>query len=291
VFTVTGLASPTAYAFKLTSTDYQDYTVPGGYTATPNGSFTPAAITLTPKPATATITASVAGGGTIAGLTMTANPSSGVSVSTTGNVVTATGLTPGTDYDLTVTSTNYEDYPLTYTNPAINGTFTQSITLVPKKATATITASVAGGGTIAGLTVVGPITGATISTVGNVITITGLTSGTAYNFTVRSDDYLDQSVAYTATPNGAFTTSITLPPKPATATITIAGGAAAVGNLAVTSNPAVTPTRVGSVFTFTLPSGAPYTFTVTATGYQTATTTYTATPNGTFSETITPTAN
>jgi hypothetical protein len=297
VFTVTGLTSGTAFTFTLSADHYQNQTL--NYTATPKGTFEPDAVTMVPKPATASI--SVSNTPVPAGLSLAVSPSTGVSgagASASGSW-SVTGLTPGTAYTFTITSTHYLDATLNYTATPEGAYAPAAVTLVPKPASASI--SVSNTPLPAGLNLAAsPSTGVSglgASTLG-AWSVTGLAPGTAYTFTITSANFQDAVLTYTATPGGTFNPAqVTLVPKPpATASITVAGAAASAPGVNVTSTctPAnVTGTRTPStdIWVFTVPVGHSCTFTASATGFTPATSSpaYVATASGTYSTTLTPT--
>jgi hypothetical protein len=298
VFTVTGLVPETAYSFTLTANQHQDRILT--YTATPKGTFEPDAVTMVPKPATATITVN---GMPIAGLALTVTPSGGpaptVTGPTAGGVFTVTGMMAPNSYSFKITSTNYQDFtiPGGYTATP-EGSFTPSaITLTLKPASASIMVN----GAPPGLALTVTPAGAPVVVSGpdgsGIFTVTGLVPGTTYAFKVTATNYEDFTIpgGYTASAGGVFNPpAITLTPKPATASITVAGGAQAVANVNVTSTctPAnVTGSRTPStdIWVFSLPAGHSCTFTASATGYtsKTSSPAYVATPGGVYATTIT----
>jgi hypothetical protein len=117
VFSVTGMSAGTSYSFIVRSTHYQDVTVtPTPYVATPNGKFTPAAVTVTLlKQATAivTVTGGPNGGGAI---TVTADPAA-AKQDRTDKVFTLT-LSPSTPTTSSYTFTASANGFVTATSPA-----------------------------------------------------------------------------------------------------------------------------------------------------------------------------
>jgi hypothetical protein len=125
IFTVTGMQPGTTYGFKITSTNYEDFTLPGGYTASAGGVFNPPAITLTPKPATATIT--VAGGAASASdVTVTCSTASIVGTKS-GSTWTFTLPTSGS-YTFTADATGFQATTSSAYTWQPNGTFSTTLT-------------------------------------------------------------------------------------------------------------------------------------------------------------------
>ncbi|HBH82197.1 MAG: hypothetical protein A2X05_03425 [Bacteroidetes bacterium GWE2_41_25] len=144
--------------------------------------------------ATVTFTAPVSNGGSaITGYTVTSNPGS-ITASGSASPITVTGLTNGTAYTFTVTATNANG-----SGPASSASNSVTPSTVPgaptigtaiagnAQATVTFTAPVSDGGSVlTGYTVTSNPGSITASGSASPITVTGLTNGTAYTFTVTA---------------------------------------------------------------------------------------------------------
>ncbi len=197
--TVTGLTNGTAYTFTVTATNVAGTgpasaassavtprTVPGAPTAV--------AATAGNAQAAVTWTAPASdGGAAISGYTVTSSPGAKTcATATTG--CTVTGLTNGTAYTFTVTATNVAG-----TGPASAASSAVTPRTVPGAPTAvaatagnaqaavTWTAPASdGGAAISGYTVTSSPGAKTCATATTGCTVTGLTNGTAYTFTVTA---------------------------------------------------------------------------------------------------------
>ncbi len=232
--TVTGLANGTAYTFTVTATNA---TGTGAASAASNSATT---ATVPGAPTIGTATAGNAqasvpftqpasnGGSTITSYTATSTPDNftGTLTQAGSGTITVTGLTNGTAYTFTVTATNAIGTGVA--SAASNSVTPATVPGAPTIGTATagdaqasvpFTASGSNGGsTIISYTATsspGSITG-TLSQAGSgTITVTGLTNGTAYTFTVKATNAAGQGAASDAsnsvTPLAGFTcgTSIT----------------------------------------------------------------------------------
>jgi hypothetical protein len=233
--------------------------------------------------ATVSFTAPVSNGGSpITGYTVTS--SDGQTASDTSSPITITGLESGMTYTFTVAATNSVG-----TGPASAASSAITLAYVPgapthvmatagdEQATVNFTAPVSNGGS--------PITGYTVtSNPGNItatgtsspMTITGLTNGTAYTFTVKATNSAGDSEASEASDS---VTPVTVPGAPTGVTATAGNEEATVSFTApaddggspityytVTSSPgSISVARAASPITVDgLENGTTYTFTVTA---------------------------
>ena len=237
--------------------------------------------------ATVTFTAPANDGGSaITGYTVTSNPG-GITATGASSPITVTGLTNGTSYTFTVTATNIAGTgaasaasnavtPMTVPN-APTGV---SATAGNGQATVTFTPPADNGGSaITGYTVTSNSGGVTASGAASPITVTGLTNGTAYTFTVAATNIAGTGPASAASNSVTPAAPATVPGAPTgvsatagngQATVTFAAPAnngSAITGYTVTSNPGdITATGTASPITVTgLTNGTAYTFTVTAT--------------------------
>ena len=227
--TVTGLTNGTAYTLTVTATN----AIGNSVASSASNSVTPVALSTVPgAPTIGTATAGNAqasvtftapgsnGGSAITGYTVTSNPG-GKTGTGAASPITVTGLTNGTAYTFTATATNAIGTSLASSasnsvTPVAPSTVSGAPTIGTAsagnaQATVIFTAPVSNGGSaITGYTVTsspGNITGT-----GSVspITVTGLTNGTAYTFTVTATNAIGTSVASSAsnsvTPLGTTTT-------------------------------------------------------------------------------------
>jgi uncharacterized protein (TIGR02145 family) len=297
--TVTGLTNGTAYTFTVTATN-----AAGTSTASAvSNSVTPRTIPGAPTIGTATAgagqstityTAPVSnGGGAITSYTATSAPGGFTgTVSQAGSgTITVSGLTNGAAYTFTVTATNAAG---TSAASAVSNSVTpRTVPSAPTIGTATLGAGQAtiaytapannGGAAITSYTATaspGGLTG-TVSQAGSgTITVTGLTNGTAYTFTVRATNAAGTSAA--SAPSNSVTPR-TVPGAPTIGTATLgtvsatiaytapaSNGGAAITSYTATSSPGGlwgTQTQAGSstILVSGLTNGIAYTFTVTAT--------------------------
>jgi titin len=291
-YTVTGLTNSIGYAFVVAAIN----TVGTGGNSAPSGSVTPSPTV----PAAPTLAMGTAGNATIA-LVWTApadnggsavtgyliTPSSGSPV-TVGNVTAHTfaGLINGNGYTFTVAAINTigtgapsVSSTLAIPSPTAPGAAVIGVaTAANTSATLVWTAPIDNGGSLVTGYVITPSSGAPV-TVGNVTTytMTGLTNGTAYTFTVAAINVVatgaNSSASNSVTPHPTAPGAPTLVAASAgntTATLTwIApiddGGSAIIG---YTITPSIgSPITVGDVTTYTLTgllNGTGYTFTVAA---------------------------
>jgi uncharacterized protein (TIGR02145 family) len=235
--------------------------------------------------ATVSFTApSSTGGSAITGYTVTSSPG-GLTGTGTGTPITVTGLTNGTAYTFTVVATNAvgssvaSSASAAVTPATIPGAPT-SVTAVAGNAQATVSftaPSSTGGSAITGYTVTSSPGGLTGTGTGTPITVTGLTNGTAYTFTVVATNAVGNSVASSAS---TAVTPATVPGAPtigtavagnAQATVSFTApsstGGSAITGYTVTSSPGgLTGTGTGTPITVTgLTNGTAYTFNVVAT--------------------------
>jgi large repetitive protein len=284
--TVTGLTNGTAYTFTVHATN----AVGSGAESSPSTTVTPATVPGAPTgvaavrgnaQATVSFTAPASNGGSaITGYTVTGTP--GGSVSCSASPCTVTGLTNGTAYTFTVHATNVagnsaESTASAAVTPATVPGAPTSVAAVRGNAQATVTfvAPSGNGSAITGYTVTGT-PGGTLSCSASPCTVTGLTNGTAYTFTVHATNAVGDGAESTAS---SAVTPATTPGAP-TAVSAVRGNAQAVvsftapagdGGSAITSY-TVTGTPGGSASCSASPctvtgltNGTAYTFTVHAT--------------------------
>jgi len=196
--TVQGLTNGTAYRFRVTATN--------AIGAGPSSGASIAVIPATPPgvpaitgakagnaEATVSFTAPANGGAVITRYTVTSNPG-GILAEGHASPVTIRGLTNGTPYTFTVTATNGigTGSPSGSSNQVTPATLPGAPTGVtatpgPGQATVSFTPpSLNGGSPITSYTVTSSPGAKTASGTGSTITVTGLTSGTAYTFTVKA---------------------------------------------------------------------------------------------------------
>ncbi len=303
--TVTGLTNGTAYTFTVSAIN----AVGEGLPSSNSNSVTPATVPGVPVIGTAT------GGDASATVTWTAPASNGSPITnyaittyvggtsgttvTVGNVTgdTVTGLTNGTAYTFTVSAINAVGEGLPSSNS--NSVTPATVPGVPvigtatggdASATVTWTAPASNGGAAVTGYLISTYVGGTAeiaTTVGNVTsdTVTGLTNGTAYTFTVSAINAVGEGLPSS---NSNSVTPATVPGVPvigtatggdASATVTwtapASNGGSAVTGYTVTAADSTTPANGGQACTWTtgpltcsvtgLTNGDSYTFTVTAT--------------------------
>jgi uncharacterized protein (TIGR02145 family) len=294
--TVTGLSNGTAYTFTVTATN----AVGTGPSSAGSNSVTPSTVPGAPTigtatagnaQATVTFTApSSNGGSAITGYTVTSNPGS-ITGTGTASPITVTGLTNGTAYTFTVTATNAVGTgPASAASNSVTPAAAATVPGAPTigtatagnaQATVTFTPPASNGGSaITGYTVTSNPGNITALGAGSPITVTGLTNGTAYTFTVTATNAIGTGPASAASNSVTPAAAATVPGAPtigtatagnAQATVTFtppaSNGGSAITGYTVTSNPGnITAPGAGSSITVTgLTNGTAYTFTVTAT--------------------------
>ena len=292
---VTGLTNGTSYTFTVRATNADG----SGPASSPTAPVTPAAPPSAPRSPTAVpgnsqVTVSwqaptSTGGAAITSYRVTAAPG-GASATVDGSTlsVTVTGLTNGTSYTFTVAASNAAgaspaSSPTAPVTPTGAPTAPTGVTATPGDTTALVKWSPPannGGSAITSYTVTSSPGGRTATVNGSTLqaTVTGLTNGTSYTFTVKATTAKGTGVA---SPASNAVTPFGLPGAPANVTATAGdksaavkwsaphNGGSAITSYTVTSSPGGrTATVSGSTLQATvtgLTNGTSYTFTVRAT--------------------------
>jgi FtsP/CotA-like multicopper oxidase with cupredoxin domain len=224
------------------------------------------------------------GGKAITAYTVTSNPG-GITATGVASPLTVTGLTNGTTYTFTVTATNANGtgLPSAASNSVIPATVPDAPTIgaaVRGNAQATVSFTAPafnGGSAITAYTVTSNPGGKTATGAASPLTVTGLTNGTAYTFTVTATNVIGTSLPSTASNS---VTPATVPGAPTNVTAAVASSTSAtvsftapsangsaITSYTVTSNPGgkIATGAAGPLTVTGLTSGSTYTFTVKAT--------------------------
>jgi hypothetical protein len=215
--TVTGLTNGTSYDFEVAA-------VNAAGQGSPSASVTAIPVTVPDAPtgasavggnaeATISFTApDTDGGSLITGYTATSNPG-GFTGTGTSSPITVTGLTNGTAYTFTVTATNAvgigaSSSPSNSVTPATVPNPPTSVSAVAGNTQATVTfttPSFNGGSAITGYTVTDNTDTYTATGTSSPITVTGLTNGDMYSFTVTATNAVGTGAS--STPSNSVTLS------------------------------------------------------------------------------------
>ncbi|WP_433046989.1 fibronectin type III domain-containing protein [Dactylosporangium sp. CS-033363] len=287
--TITGLTNGTAYTFSVVAvgagnTGTSDPAATSG-SSVPGPPGPPTAVVATPGSGSATVTwvAPALTGAGVNRYTVTASPGGATCTATTGTSCTVTGLTGGTSYTFTVVANGLSgDSAASAPSVAViagpPGAPTD-VTAVVGDGTADVswTAPANQGAGIAQYTATASPGGQTCTSVGSSCTITGLSNGTAYTFSVVASGVPGtgdsapgtSGTALVAGPPGAPTGATALPGQTdAAVSWTAPTGGGTVTGYTVTAAPdGATCTTTATTCTVTgLTSGTAYTFTVVANG-------------------------
>jgi hypothetical protein len=215
--TVTGLVNGTSYDFEVAA-------VNAAGQGSPSASVTAVPVTVPDAPTNASATFGNAqaiisfsvpdtnGGSPITGYTVTSNPG-GFTGTGTSSPITVTGLTNGTAYTFTVAATNAvgigaSSSPSNSVTPATVPNPPTSVSAVAGNTQAIIsftTPSSDGGSAITGYTVTDNTDTYSATGTSSPITVTGLTNGDAYTFTVTATNAVGTGAA--STPSNSVTLS------------------------------------------------------------------------------------
>jgi len=229
---VVGLANDTAYTFTMTTKNASGMST----VSTPSNSITPRAslaLSSPSSPMVGTATAGNAqavvsftasandGGSAITGYTLTSSPS-GITAIGTASPITVTGLSNGVSYTFSVTARNIigTSVPSSPSNSVIPTALTLATppgigiaTAGDAQATVSFTAPTNDGGSpVTSYRVVAFPGGAFATGAASPITVTELTNGTAYTFTVKANNAMGESLPSAA--SNSVTPAATPTPKP-----------------------------------------------------------------------------
>jgi N-acetylneuraminic acid mutarotase len=285
---VSGLTNGTAYTFTVTATN----AIGTGPASAPSNKVTPATVPGAPTGVSATagdaqaivsFTAPASSGGyPITGYTVKSTPG-GIKAEGHASPITVKHLINGTNYTFTVTATNRigtgpASSPSNSVKPlgAPGAPTKVSATAGNAEATVSFKLPPDDGSTITGYTVTSKPGGITAQGVGSPITVTGLTNGTAYTFTVTATNAIGTGPASSAsnrvTPCTAPGTPLDVTAEPGNAEAKVSfsapasNGGSPITSYTVTSSAGQTGKGHASPITVKgLINGTAYTFTVTAT--------------------------
>jgi len=210
--TVSGLTNGTAYTFSVVATNAVGNSAPATSAA-----ITPATVPGAPGAPKATKSDRAAlvawaapasnGGAPVTKYTVTSNPGSLSCITTGALTCTVSGLTNGTAYTFSVLATNAVGNSAAATAAAVTPATTPgapaSVTVTPSNGTAVVSWSAPasnGGSAITKYTVTSSVGAKTCSTTGTLTcTVSGLTNGTAYTFSVLATNAVGNSVVLVST--------------------------------------------------------------------------------------------
>ena len=205
--TVTGLTSGQAYTFTVEATNTAGSSAPSGTSnqvTLPTTPDAPTSVSATPSDGSASVsfTAPADGGSPISGYTVTSSPG-GLTASGTASPIDVTGLTDGTAYTFTVVATNaVGDSQPSGASTAVTPLGAPGAPTIGTATAGEMTASVSftapsntGGLTITGYTVTSSPGDITATGTASPITVSGLTDGQSYTFTVTATNSTGTSPA------------------------------------------------------------------------------------------------
>lgn len=290
--TVPGLLNGTEYTFTVRASN----SVGMGLPSDPSNAVTPATIPGVPNNVTATAGNAQAtvqwdapfddGGGPITSYTVTANPGGRTATNMGGFSATVTGLTNGTSYTFTVRATNWAGTGLpSSASPSVIPLNVPSaptlVTAVRGDRTAQVSwvaPSDIGGTPLLSYTVLSEPEGHTATVVGQgtIATMTGLTNGTSYTFTVTAANAVGSgppsSASMAVIPSGPPFAPLAVTAVPANGEATVSwtepndNGAPIIEYRVIASPGGLSAITTGatSAVISGLSNGTAYTFTVTA---------------------------
>ncbi len=290
---ITGLSNGTSYTVTVTAAN----TYGRSTTSQPSTAVTPRTVPSAPRDVSGVagnarvvvswLAPADDGGSAVTGYTVTASPG-GQSCTTTGDLSCAvTGLTNGTAYTFTVTAANAAGDSVA--SQASSAVTPRTVPSAPRDASGVagngqmsvswLAPESDGGSAVTGYTVTSAPEGRTCTTTGSLTcTVTGLTNGTAYTFTVTATNVAGSGAASQA--SGAVTPR-TVPGAPSgvsgvagNARVVVSwlapasDGGSPVTGYTVTASPGGKTCATSGALTCAVPglaNGTAYTFTVTAT--------------------------